>query len=142
MILKTTTTAAQEFKIIPRVYGGGFSFSVRNENTNVETIYEVTTATTSGDYLVFSQAFSPVLVENQFYEMKLYSDPNFWNTNYFLWQLYEQNWNEDTTEIIDIYKDKIFVTDQEIDQGDNKYYDINKDQYTTNNSYNNEYIVL
>ena len=74
--------------------------------------------------------------------MKLYSDPNFWNTNYFLWQLYEQNWNEDTTEIIDIYKDKIFVTDQEIDQGDNKYYDINKDQYTTNNSYNNEYIVL
>jgi len=142
MILKTTTTAAQEFKVIPRVFANDFSFSVRNENTNVETIYEVTTATTSGDYLVFSQAFSPVLVENQFYEMKLYSDPNFWNTNYFLWQLYEQNWNEDTLEIIDIYKDKIFVTDQEIDQGDNKYYDINKDQYTTNNSYNNEYIVL
>ena len=66
MILKTTTTAAQEFKVIPRVFANDFSFSVRNENTNVETIYEVTTATTSGDYLVFSQAYSPVLVENHY----------------------------------------------------------------------------
>ncbi len=42
-----------------------------------------------------------------------------------------------------IYRDRIFVTDQDIDQlNDNDHYNINKDQYTTNNSYDNEYIVI
>jgi hypothetical protein len=40
-------------------------------------------------------------------------------------------------------RDRIFVTDQDIDQlNDNDHYNINKDQYTTNNSYDNEYIVI
>ena len=40
-----------------------------------------------------------------------------------------------------IYKDKIFVTDQVIDQKQNKTYSINKDQYKEVES-NNDYIVI
>ena len=142
MIILTTLSSSQEIKVIPRVFGNNFTFRTRDNSTNTVKDYEVTTATTSGNYLVVNQAFSPVLVENRFYDLEFFSDPNFWNTNYFLWNAYEQLWNVDTTEIIDIYKDRIFVTNQEINQLDDRYYDINKDQYTTNNSYNNEYIVV
>ena len=142
MIVLTTSALAQNLKVIPRTYGAQFTLSVRDDSTNVTQTYEVTNATTSGNYLTFSQAFSPVLVEGHFYDLKLYSDPNFWNTNYFLWEVYNEFWNVDTTNIVDIFKDKIFCTDQEIDQMDNLYYNINQGQYITDNSYNNDYIVI
>ena len=142
MIVLTTSTLAQAFKVIPRTYVDEFTLSVRDDSTNVTQTYEVTTGVTSGNYLTFSQAFSPVLVEGHFYDIKLYSDPNFWNTNYFLWELYNEIWNIDTTNIVDIFKDRIFCTDQDIDQMDNLYYNLNKNQYITDNSYNNDYIVV
>jgi hypothetical protein len=142
MIVLTTSTLAQAFKVIPRTYVDEFTLSVRDDSTNVTQTYEVTTGVTSGNYLTFSQAFSPVLVEGHFYDIKLYSDPNFWNTNYFLWELYNEFWNIDTTNIVDIFKDRIFCTDQDIDQMDNLYYNLNKNQYITDNSYNNDYIVV
>jgi len=142
MIVLTTSTLAQAFKVIPRTYGDQFTMSIRDDSTNVTQTYEVTNAVTSGNYLTFDQAFSPVLVEGHFYDIKLYSDPNFWNTNYFLWELYNEIWNIDTTNIVDIFKDRIFCTDQEIDQMDNLYYKLNKGQYITDNSYNNDYIVI
>lgn len=142
MIVLTTSTLAQAFKVIPRTYVDEFTLSVRDDSTNVTQTYEITTGVTSGNYLTFSQAFSPVLVEGHFYDIKLYSDPNFWNTNYFLWELYNEFWNIDTTNIVDIFKDRIFCTDQDIDQMDNLYYNLNKNQYITDNSYNNDYIVV
>ena len=142
MIVLKTVTSAQDFKVIPRVYGSEFTLSIRDDSTNVKQTYEVSNATTSGNYLTFTQAFSPVLVEGHFYDIELYSDPNFWNTNYNLWEVYNEFWNIDTTDIVDIFKDRIFCTDQEIDQMDNLYYDINQGQYITDNSYNNDYIVI
>lgn len=142
MIVLKTTTSSQAFEIIPREYGSQFTMSIRDDSTNVTQIYEVSNAITSGNYLTFSQAFSPVLVEGHFYDLELYTDPNFWNTNYFLWEVYNEFWNVDTTNIVDIFKDKIFCTDQEIDQMDNLYYNINQGQYITDNSYNNDYIVI
>ena len=142
MIVLTTSTLAQTFKVIPRTYGDQFTMSIRDDSTNVTTVYEVDNAVTSGNYLTFSQAFSPVLVEGHFYDIKLYSDPNFWNTNYNLWEVYNEFWNIDTTNILDIFKDRIFCTDQEIDQMDNLYYKLNEGQYITDNSYNNDYIVI
>ena len=142
MIVLTTTTLAQTLKVIPRTYGTQFTLSIRDDSTNVTQTYEITNATTTGNYLTFTQAFSPVLVEGHFYDLKLYSDPNFWNTNYFLWEVYNEFWNIDTTNIDTIFKDRIFCTDQEIDQMDNLYYDINQGQYITDNSYNNDYIVI
>ena len=100
MIVLTTSTLAQAFKVIPREYGAQFTLSLRDDSTNVTQTYEVNSAVTSGNYLTFDQAFSPVLVEGHFYDIKLYSDPNFWNTNYFLWELYNEFWNIDTTNIV------------------------------------------
>lgn len=142
MILLTTSASAQTLTFIPRVYAGEFTLSIRDDSTNVTKNYEVTSTTTSGNYLVVSQAFNPVLVEGHFYDLDLYSDPNYWNTNYNLWEAYEQVWNLDTTDIIDIYKDKIFVTDQDVNQDFDQYYNVNQGQYTTNDSYNNDYIVI
>ena len=142
MIVFTTTTSAQTFKIIPRTYGADFTMSITDDSTNIPVFYEINNAITDVNYLKFSQAFSPVLIEGHFYDLDLYSDPNFWNTNYNLWQAYEQVWNLDTTDIIDIYKDKIFVTDQDINQDFDQYYNVNQGQYTTNDSYNNDYIVI
>ena len=142
MIILTTTASNQTLKVIPREYASNFSLSIRDDSTNVTKVYEITNATTVGDYLNVTLAFSPILVENHFYDLTYYSDPNFWNTNYFLWNEYQELWNVDTTEIIDIYKDKIFVTNQEIDQDTDKYYKLNQGQYKTNNSYNNDYLVI
>ena len=142
MIVLTTSALAQNLKVIPRTYGAEFTLSIRDDSTNVTATYEVTSAVTSGNYLTFDQIFNPVLREGHFYDIKLYSDPNFWNTNYFLWELYNEFWNIDTTNIVDIFKDRIFCTDQEIDQMDNLYYELNKGQYVTDNSYNNDYIVI
>ena len=142
MIVLTTSALAQNLKVIPRTYGAEFTLSIRDDSTNVTETYEVTSAVTSGNYLTFDQIFNPVLREGHFYDIKLYSDPNFWNTNYSLWELYNEFWNIDTTNIVDIFKDRIFCTDQEIDQMDNLYYELNKGQYVTDNSYNNDYIVI
>jgi len=142
MIVLTTSTLTQSLSVIPRTYGVQFTLSVRDDSTNVTASYEITNAITSGNYLNFDNIFNPILVEGHFYDIRLYSDPNFWNTNYFLWELYNEFWNIDTTNIEVLYKDRLFCTDQEIDQMDNLYYKLNKGQYITDNSYNNDYIVV
>ena len=41
-----------------------------------------------------------------------------------------------------IYKDKVFCTDQTINQANNNYYSVNSGEYTTENSFDNDYIIL
>ena len=142
MIILTTSASAQQLSVIPRQYSDNFTLSVRDDSTNVVKYYSITNATTSGNYLNFSNIFNPILVENHFYDLRLYQDPNFWNTNYNLWELYVQIWNVDREDIEDIYQDRIFCTDQDIDQlNKNDHYQINKGQYKTYDGYDNTYIV-
>lgn len=142
MIILTTSASAQQLSVIPRQYSDNFTLSVRDDSTNVVKYYSITNATISGNYLNFSNIFNPILVENHFYDLRLYQDPNFWNTNYNLWELYSQIWNVDREDIEDIYQDRIFCTDQDIDQlNKNDHYQINEGQYKTYNGYNNTYIV-
>jgi len=142
MIILTTSASAQQLSVIPRQYSDNFTLSVRDDSTNVVKYYSITNATTSGNYLNFSNIFNPILVENHFYDLRLYQDPNFWNTNYNLWELYVQIWNVDREDIEDIYQDRIFCTDQDIDQlNKNDHYQINEGQYKTYNGYDNTYIV-
>ena len=141
MIVLKTLATAQTINIIPREYSAAFSIDLRDDSTNVIKIYEVTTAVTSGNYLQFNLAFDPVLVKNHFYDFRLYVDYNFWNTNYNLWEVENTKWNEKNLRVAQIFVGKIFCTDQEINQLENKYYKLNEGQYTDNNSYNNEYIV-
>lgn len=119
MIVLTTSASAQTFKVIPRDYTlTEFTMSIRDDSTNVTVTYNITGVTTSGNYRTFQNTFSPVLVSNHFYDMNLYAGTNI------------------------IFKDRIFCTDQTINQVDNDYYNLNEGQFTTDDSYNNEYIVV
>lgn len=119
MIVLTTSASAQTFKVIPRDYTlTAFTMSIRDDSTNVTVTYNITGVTTSGNYRTFQNTFSPVLVSNHFYDMTL----------------------SNGTDVI--FKDRIFCTDQTINQVDNDYYNLNEGQFTTDDSYNNEYIVV
>ena len=142
MIVLTTATTAQIFKIIPRIYGAEFTMSIEDDSTNIPVYYDITNATIDVNYLTFSQIFNPVLVEGHFYNLRLYSDYNFWNTNYQLWENDNSFWNIDRTTDATLFRDRIFCTDQSIDQMEDEYYDLNLDVYKTFNSFDNTYKVF
>ena len=143
-----TTTASQTLKVIPREYLGSFTIDVRDSSLNKSFTYFENTVTTNGNYMEFTNNYidassNSIFKEARFYDLDLYADFNFWNTNLSLWNLYDEIWQTDSDQKQRIYRDRIFVTDQDIDQlNDNDHYNINNDQYTTNNSYDNEYIVI
>jgi len=142
MIVLKTLTTAQQLSVIPRDYLSTFTMDVRDDSTNVTVKYAITNAAISGNYLNFNNTFNPVLVENHFYDLYLYIDYNFWNSNNSFWNLYDIFWQVDSDYKEDIYRDRIFCTDQDIDQlNDNDYYQLNKGQYTTYDGFNNTYIV-
>ena len=141
MILKNTD-ASQTFSVIPRNYGNQFSMEIRDDSTNVSTIYEIDDATTVGNYLTFTETLNPVLIENHYYDLRLFVDDNVWNTNYNIWNDYDFLWNVGAILKTNLYKDRIFCTNQTIDQNNDQYYQVNKDQYIEDDSFNNEYIVV
>lgn len=143
MIVLTTSAQAQQLSVIPRDYTDTFTFDIRDDSTNVTVKYNVNNATTSGNYLNFGIVFSPILVENHFYDLSMYIDYNYWNSNNSFWNLYDIFWQLDSNFKEEVYKDRIFCTDQDIDQlNDNDYYQLNKDQYTTFNGNDNTYLVI
>jgi|TARA_R110000803_G_scaffold66657_1_gene128197 hypothetical protein len=144
MIILTTSTASQTLSVIPRQYNDSqFTMDIRDDSTNVNVLYHINTAVTSGNYLTFGNVFNPILVENHFYDLYLYIDYNYWNTNNSFWNLYDVLWQVDSDYKEDIFRDRIFCTDQDIDQlNDNDHYDMNKGKFTSYNGYNNDYIVI
>ena len=145
-----TTSATQTLKVIPRDYLTAFIIEVRDNVLNKAFTYFNSTSTTVGNYLQFEQTYTnnpselaSIWKEARFYDLDLYADFNFFNMNLSLWQAYDEIWQTDSNQKERIYRDRIFVTDQDIDQlNDNDFYNINKDQYISNNSYDNEYIVI
>ena len=119
MIILKTLATAQSLSVIPRSYLGTFTMAIRDDSTNVTVDYQITSAVTSGNYLNFSNIFA--LVQNHFYDVELFTDSNKTDS---------------------IYKDRIFCTDQVIDQSTNDYYKLNDGQFITYNGYDNTYIVI
>ena len=117
MIILTTSATAQSLSVIQRSYVSTFTLSIRDDSTNVEKTYSITSAVNSGNYLNFNNIFDPILVENHFYDLKLISNGEV------------------------IYKDRIFCTDQDIDQLNSDYYDLNSNEYLDYNGYDNTYLV-
>ena len=141
MIVFNTSAIAQTFKVIPRIYASEFTMSITDDSTNISVYYNITNASTNVNYLTFSQVFSPILVEGHFYDVRFYTDYNFWNTNYQLWENDNSFWNIDRTTDATIFRDQIFCTDQ-VDQMEDEYYDLNLDVYKTFNSFDNTYKVF
>lgn len=138
MIVLTTSTADQTFSVIPREYVTDAEICIRDESTN-EQICVLTTGSE-------------------------------WNTNTLDWQLANYDWEDEAGIVITndlmyitinlnleegrfydlkisntsgtvIFRDKIFCTDQTIDQETNNYYDMNQGLYIENTSGNNDYII-
>ena len=130
MIVLTTSTLAQAFKVIPRTYADEFTLSIRDDSTNVTVDYTLVPRVAGvgnieiikDTYNVYNDTYSN-LVEGHFYDLTIYSD---------------------VAKTIVIYKDRIFCTAQkaEIDADNNYFYKINKNQFTEYDGFNNDYIVI
>ena len=114
MKVLTTSTDAQTLKIIPRTYVSSVTLKIRDDSTN-EVTTAVVSATTDKNYLTLSYAFN--LKEGRFYDLTILNGSNV------------------------IYLDRVFCTDQTINQDTNDYYSVNKNEYVSENG-NNDYIVL
>jgi len=114
MKVLTTSTDIQTIKVIPRDYAGTVTLKLRDDSTNEVTSASVNTVTVK-DYLSVSYAFN--LKEGRYYDLTLLNGSDI------------------------IYLDKVFCTDQTINQDTNDYYSVNKNEYVTKEG-NNDYIVL
>lgn len=115
MKILTTSADAQTITFIPRDYVDSVTLYLRNESTNTSTTESVSLTHTKG-VSSLSHAFS--LTEGVFYEFKILNGSDV------------------------LYYDKIFCTDQTIDQDTNNYYSVNEGQYTEEQSYDNDYIII
>jgi len=133
MIILTTSTSEQTFRVIPRIYPDEITVTLRDDSTNeaTSTVIESLEWDNNNDfwqladydwnftggvviengYLVISNTFA--LTENRFYDLTITDGSNV------------------------IYKDKVFCTDQGISD-----YSVNDGVYTTENTYDNEYIII
>ena len=119
MKILTTSANAQTISVIPRTYPNTATLSLRDDSTNTSVSYNLVKDAdyvVTNDKIVITQAFS--LTEGRFYDLKI-----------------EYN-------SAPIYKDKVFCTDQAVDQEQNEYYEVNKNVYTNDTSYDNDYVIL
>ena len=126
MLIITTRTQVI-FSIIPREFTDTLTITIRDDSTNISSTYNLVPRISPADGVVIDKntliiynTFSPVLVENHFYDLEVFSDVGKTNS---------------------IYKDRIFCTDQDITQLNGGQYNLNEGQYTTYDGYNNTYTV-
>ena len=124
MKILTTSDTQQNIAIIPREFLSSYKLIVKDEAANEEVFNGEVTASANDNYRTLQVTFDPVLKEGRFYTMEV------------------RNRLVDT---LIYYKDKIFCTDQTINQANNDYYDINKNEYDfddTDASHSNDYIII
>ena len=109
-----TTSATQSIKFIPRVSATGVILKLTNNNTRASFVVGVSTVNSNGYMTITGTAFS--LVENTNYSMEVLND----NGSGL------------------IYRDTIFCTNQT----DFDKFDVHKDDYVTEDTFDNEFIVL
>jgi len=111
------TSGNKTFKIIPREFTvGTLNLKLTSESTN-KTITVDATSVIDGNYISFDAVFG-ALTESDFYILDVVYSNNI------------------------IYKDKIFCTDQAINQSNDEYYSVNKDKYISEESSDNEFIII
>lgn len=136
-VLKPTADE-QTFYFIPKVYELSGSLFFRDDQTN-EVVEYTPTMVQENDFIKVTGVFN--LVEGHFYDLSLVNDFDVWNENLDQWQAANYNWENAKHKVTQSF-DKVFCTDQTIDQNRNKEYTINKGVYKTDDSFDNDYIVL
>jgi len=139
MKILTTSTSIQSLRFVPREYILSATLFFRDDSTNVQT-NETVSLIQDGDELVYSANFN--LIEGRFYDFDFIVDPNLWEQNVTEWNLNSINWENSQGAELSIYKDKIFCTDQILNQIEDEYYNINKNQYVVQNTNDNDYIII
>ena len=147
MKILTTSTNAQTLSFIPRSYPSTVKLTLRDNSTNTTETISNLTLTQTKDTASISTAFSvssAPLVEGRFYDLKIIEGTGAnWNTFTTNWELASANWESVLANETTIYIDKIFCTDQTIDQSENSYYDINSGEYTQTTAYpDDDYIII
>jgi hypothetical protein len=152
-ILKPDNTTNQLIKIIPREYYSSITLILRDDSTNEVFYYLLPTAYVNMDYLDISEIWE--LKEGRFYDLKVckvqddyevFSEEvaelgeSVGNNTFLLDYNNSEKLLKETTLLV-LYKDKIFCTNQLINQESNNYYSVNKND-TKSNAGNNDYIVL
>ena len=117
MKILTTSSSAQTFDVIPRVFASTYTMKLRDTSKNKEVFSASVNASDVTNHKRISATISPILKEGRYYDLTLLSGSSI------------------------VYKDRIFCTDQSIDQKVDNYYDMNKGEFVTTTAYNNDYIV-
>lgn len=136
-VLKPTTDT-QSIKVIPRNYILTTSVELRDDQTN-ESITYTPTVVKDNDYLVYSDSYT--LLEGHFYDFLVQNDFERWDQNTDFFNLSDNTWDDLNFRIEKNVVDKIFCTEQEIDQAEQKEYTINKGIYKSDTSFDKEYII-
>jgi|TARA_R100000231_G_scaffold40384_1_gene35211 hypothetical protein len=111
MIILTTSTDAQTFKIIPRSAPSSVTFELTDKSKRTTSTVSVTVSNSNG-YMSINGTFG--LVANRFYSF-IVKDGN-----------------------TIIYRGSIFCTDQT----DYNVFDVHSGDYTTENSYDNDFVII
>ena len=147
MKILTTSASNQTLTFIPREYPSSVKMTLRDSSTNASNTINSLTLTKSNDKAsvttVFTVSTAP-LVEGRFYDLSIIKGVGAnWDTLVTQWQSATDNWENVTSTETTIYLDKIFCTDQTINQTENSYYDINSGEYTQTTSYpSDDYIII
>jgi len=121
MKVLTTSSSAQTLDVVPRTYISSYTMKLRDTSKNKEVFSSSVTGITNGNFKRISATISPILKEGRYYDLTLLNGATV------------------------VYRDKIFCTDQTINQNNNDYYEINSGQYTfdeTAGSHDNDYIIV
>ena len=109
-----TTSATQSIKFIPRVYTTNVILRLTNKNTRTSFVVSVNAVNSNGYMTITGSTFA--LVENTNYSMSVFDGGGSGL----------------------IYRDTIFCTNQT----DFDKFDVHKDDYVTEDTFDNEFIVL
>jgi len=153
MKVLTTSLSSQTINIIPRRYTENVVLSLRDDSSNTEILLNLPSCVINKGYLDITSIFN--LKEGHFYDLKVYelsvtyedfkervitAGGTFEDNNCvlsFIQLVQIQEINDNNI----IYLDRIFCTDQTIDQDTNNYYSVNKNEYVSKSG-NNDFIIL
>lgn len=153
MKILSTSSNSQTIKVIPRIYTTSITMRLRDDSTNDEVYLILPSSVIIKDYLEITNVFT--LKEGHFYDLKIYEIRGDYGTfkdrviasggvfenNTCLFNFLDAENLINTSDLDIIYRDKIFCTDQTINQDTNSYYSVNKNEYVSKAG-NNDYIVL
>ena len=138
LVLKTQTTE-QTFKVIPREFVTDATICIRDDSTNTE----VCVLTTGSEWQTYNLDWElatndwedavGLLIVNNYVQITM-------NLNLVEGRFYDLKISDASGVVV--YRDKVFCTDQNIDQIANSYYDINSGNYIILETNNNDYVIF